>query len=219
MHLWPRIVVCGLLVLSASPGRTAETFDPDKLTQTINIYEAVVIYPPATWQTSMNPFEESEFYRDQKGPVFLVEQIPKGESFEAWSQLYAINGTYLPNAQNLTIKQFANLNMGSFSQACGRENISITKLEDSTSALTIILFCAASPHGPVKLGYGPDKGEIALMTFRRQDDTFIKVYHEWRGKQFDAADNATWPVTPTVLNEMIRRFKGIHISKSSRPVK
>jgi len=167
----------------------------------------------------MNPFEESEFYRDQKGPSFIIEQIPKGESFEAWSQLFAIHGSYLPNAQNLTIKQFANVNMRPFIQACGEENISITKLEDATSALTIILFCAASPNGPINLGYGSDKGEIALMTFRRQDDTFIKVYHEWRGPKFTAANNATWPVTPAVLNEMIRRFKNIRISKSARPVK
>ena len=57
------------------------------------------------------------------------------------------------------------------------------------------------------------------MTFRRQDDTFIKIYHEWRGKKFDAADESTWPVAPAVLNEIIRRFKGIHISKSARSVK
>ena len=219
MRIWPRIILTGLLVLCATPGRTAETFNPEKFNQVINIFDAVVIFPAPSWQTSMTPFAESELFRNQKGPVFIFEQIPKGESFEAWSQLYAVHGAYLPKADNLTIKKYANLNMEGFIQSCGRQNISITKLKDSASVLTILLFCAASPHGQSKLGYGPDKGEIALMTFRRQDDTFIKIYHEWRGKKFAAADESTWPVAPAVLNEIIRRFKGIHISKSIRPVK
>ena len=219
MRIWHRIVMGGLLALFISPSQAAEAFNPDKFNQVINIFDAVVQYPAPGWQQTMKPFSESEMYRDQKGPSFIFEQIPKGENFEAWTQLYAIHGAYLPKAENLTIKQFANLNMKPFNQACGREYISISKLEDSADILTIILFCAASPNGPEKLGYGPDKGEIALMTFRRQDDTFIKIYHEWRGPKFDAADNTTWPVAPNVLNEMIRRFERIHISKSPRPIK
>ena len=218
MHIWPQIVLGGLLVLCASPGRTAETLNPDKFKHVTNIFEAVVQYPAPSWRTSVS-LDDSEYYRDQKGPSFIFEQIPKGESFEAWTQLYAVHGAYLPKVGDLTINKYANLNMNGFIQACGRQNIAITKLDDSANALTIILFCAASPNGSAKLGYGPDKGEIALMTFRRQDNTFIKVYHEWRGQKFTAENNATWPVTPTVLNEMIRRFKDIRISKSSRPIK
>jgi len=219
MRIWPRIVLGGLLAFCISPSQAAEAFNPDKINQVINIFDAVVQYPAPGWQQTMKPLSESEMYRDQKGPSFIFEQIPKSESFEAWTQLYAIHGAYLPKVGNLTIKKYANLNMDGFIQACGQQNIAITKLEDSAKALTIILFCAASPNGSAKLGYGPDKGEIALMTFRRQDNTFIKIYHEWRGQNFTATDNATWPVTPAVLNEMIRRFKSIRISKSSRPIK
>jgi len=81
----------------------------------------------------------------------------------AGAQLYAVHGVYLHRVGDLTINKYANINMDGFIQARGRQNIAITKLEDSA--------------------------------------------------------NATWPVAPTVLNEMIHRFKGIRISKSSRPVK
>jgi len=219
MRIWPRIVLSGLLALCTSSSQAAEAFSPDKFNQVINIFDAAVQYPSPGWQQTMKPFSESEVYRDQKGPSFIFEQIPKGESFEAWTQLYAVHGAYLPKAGNLTIKKYANLNMDGYIQSCGRENISISKLEDSTNALTIILFCAASPNGPTNLGYGADKGEISLMTFRRQDSTFIKIYHEWRGKTFNAADNSTWPVTSAALNEMIRRFQSVRVSKSPRSVK
>lgn len=93
---------------------------------------------------------------DRSGQVARALRIAR-------AQLYAVHGVDLHKVGDLTINKYANLNMDGFIQARGRQNIAITKLEDSA--------------------------------------------------------NTTWPVKPTVLNEMIRRFKGIRISKSSRPIK
>ena len=193
--------------LSGNAASAAGSFDPDKVTQSINIYEAVVAYPPPSWQTKANGIDEHEYNRQQQGPVFVFEQIPKGEKFNSWTKLYAVHGLYVGKAPTKPgLDFYVNASLGPFFQACGKENFSVQNLQNTPNAVSVVMFCTDSPNAPPGLGYGKGIGEIAVMTFRRHQSTFVKVYQEWRGDSFSLKDRASWPVNDAELKEMIRRI-------------
>ncbi|MEK9970295.1 MAG: hypothetical protein VW600_14240, partial [Ferrovibrio sp.] len=125
------------LVLLIQPA-VAQPVDPSKITQTINLFDAVAVYPAASWQRSADPSKDSEFYRNQNGPSFILEQIPKGEKFDKWSRLYAIAAVKMPG---LTLKDFINQSLAPFYNACGKENFSAIAIQQSAEGITLRVLC------------------------------------------------------------------------------
>lgn len=184
----------------------AQPLDAPKISQTINLFDAVVIYPAPSWQRSTDPSKDSEFSRNQSGPSFILEQIPKGERFEKWSRLYAVAAV---RVQGLTLKDFINQSLTPFYNACGKENFSVLALPQTHEGITLRVLCQNSPLGPVKFGYGDGVGEVTLMRFGQVGNTFIKIYQHWRGKSFIATDTATWPVPTAEVDMMMNRFEAV----------
>ncbi len=207
----------GVFLALYSGAKAQDTFDPDKITQIVNIYEAVVQYPVASWITSENITEQFEAHRKQNGPMFLIEFIPKGEKFETWTKMLAIRGYYLPE-KSLSLELMANSTLDPYLKVCGEQNLTADILSSSEEEITLLLICADSPKGDPKIGYGPGVGEVLLKTIRRYKNTYIEVYHEWRGRKFDLNDLNTWPVSKETLREMVRRFNtSIALSPSRHP--
>ncbi|MBL4614326.1 MAG: hypothetical protein JKY27_05570 [Magnetovibrio sp.] len=214
------LALMAAVIFGAPLSYAKEAFNPVKITQVVNIYEAVVSHPVPSWITSeVDFFDQIEIYRKQQGDGFLIEFIPKGERFEAWSKMLAVQGAYVPQLKDLPLERIALSTFQPLAQACGKDNLKSQKIESNESVVTILMLCRASPNGPATIGYGANKGEIILKSVHRFKSTFIEIYHEWRGEKFDFDDQSTWPTPLNTINEMIRRFKTVKISESKRPFK
>ena len=198
---------------SHSIGYTQTLYDGGNVTQVINVYGSVVNYPVPSWFKVGKSFDQSEYFRDQKNPLFIFEQIPKGEKFTKWTSLYAVHALDARKL-NISLDQYVNMSIGPFVKACGAENIAISKLHETLRNQTLLLLCQNSPNAPKGSGYGDGIGEVGLFRFNVTKQTYVKVYHEWRGKKFNRADESSWPVNGDVLKEMIERFKLIKITNS-----
>lgn len=208
------------LAFSTAFSVQAETnFNPDKITAIINVYEAVVQHPVPSWITSNDFLNQVEAFREQKGTTFVLEFIPKGEKFESWSKMLAVQGDYLPRKDKISLKRFALSSLLPLMQACGKGNFDIAPVMEAAEVATYLMVCASTPNGPKQLGYGPETGEIMLKTIRRFNDTYISVRHEWRGTNFNLQDVSGWPVSEAVLSETARRFTKIKLTKSMVPFK
>lgn len=217
--IWVAFACIAMLSLQANNAHAKNSFNPDKITQVVNIYEAVVQHPVPSWITSNDFVNQVEVFREQKGTTFVLEFIPKGEKFESWSKMLAVQGDYLPRKDKISLKRFALSSLLPLMQACGNGNFDIAPVTEAAEVATYLMVCASTPNGPKQLGYGPETGEIMLKTIRRFNDTYISVRHEWRGTNFNLQDVSGWPVSEAVLSETARRFTKIKLTKSMVPFK
>jgi len=210
------IFISAGVVFGAFPVDAQQAPNFEKAPQVIKIFEAIVSYPLPSWFKSPISLDQSEYYKDQKGPSFLLEQIPKGEKFESWSRLYAVHGNIYKDGKNILLDNYAIANFGPLIKACGKENISIQRIHQNKQSQSYVVICRDTPHVPPGSGYGPGIGEVGLFRFLKLDNTFIKVYQEWRGKSLDFSDNTTWPVSQDELKVMIKRFGYISVNRASK---
>ncbi|PIW30714.1 MAG: hypothetical protein COW30_01705 [Rhodospirillales bacterium CG15_BIG_FIL_POST_REV_8_21_14_020_66_15] len=179
------------------------------LLSTVPVYDAIVHFPGPSWLVAGNPADQIEFRREQNGATFVLEQIPKGEKFETWTQMYALMALY---NESLTLNDFIVQSLGLYLEACGKENFSLRKsFKQGDAGPTYLIICRDTPNGPENFGYGNGVGEIAAMTFRQYKNTFVKVYHEWRGKAFQSDDTQSWPVSTPVLKDMLQNIKTVRL--------
>ncbi len=202
----------GLLEGSAS-AETKDSLDGYKVTHSTRVYDAVVSYPAPSWYQGKDPLNMSENYRNQQGPHFVLEQIPKGESFERWTRMYAVSGTYVGKGRTVPIDAFIDATVAGYVQMCGRENLAYSPLAQDQNSRTLLLYCQESSMGQAGIGYGPGIGEIALIRFFVVKNTLLKVYQEWRGKAFLARDESSWPVARSEVTMMVERFKEIQVGE------
>jgi len=185
--------------------------------QVVTVFDVAVSYPVPVWQKSQDGSQESEHFSNQVGPNFIAEQIPKGETLENWSMRYVASGVHLPENSKLNIDSFISMSLTPFMRICGQENVSILKLSESPLDATVVIFCTSTPNGTPGSAYGADTGEITVMSLYKVHNTFVKVYHQWRGKSFAVNDNKTWPIRTQTLDQMMERFKAIDIYLAEKP--
>lgn len=178
--------------------------DDSKVNVNLRLFDALALFPGPSWVVTGKISEETKIYRKQKGPQFIFEFVPKGETFQRWTQLYAVYALYSDRISN---KDFIRASLGGFAVACGRTNLSIEPAARLVNGAIIIIYCQNSPNGPIKLGYGDDVGEITVMRLQRVRNTHIKLYHHWRGKAFDKTDTSSWPASPDQIKDMVERLK------------
>jgi hypothetical protein len=185
--------------------------------QVVKVFDAAVRYPPPSWvpddADAKTIAGQSEQFREQQGGQFILEHVPKGETLENWSRMYAIQGLHLDaQAPDLPLEVFVKLTADTFAKICGGPNILVNVRGRQTDTLTAIFICANSPDGPRELGYGDGVGEVGLFRFIKFEDTLLRVYQEWRGAKFDLGDEASWPVNQTELDMMVERFRAIAVA-------
>lgn len=183
---------------------------PEKITHTLNVYEAIVTYPGPVWFVGGDPIEASEHFRKQNGPEFVIEQIPKGQSFATWTSMYAVRGYHLAARPDLTMEQFIGASLLlPYERSCGRDNIAVQELERHDDRVMLLFTCQNSPGGPGNIGYGDGIGELAIYKAFKVKSTFVEVFQKWRGPAFKSGDTSTWPAPVSSVNRVIALFQKV----------
>lgn len=196
-----------------SASARAEQVDAAGIIQQIDLYDALLKYPQPSWISgpieSADLLARSEFFKEQIGPTFVFEQIPEGESFERWQSLYAVIAQDLAPDQKVPMLTFVELSVKANERACADGDFGVQVLTIDDADATVAMVCGATAHGAADIGYGPDVGEVSIWRFLIFANTYIKVYHRWRGAAFDidTKDKARdWPVAESEFVEMVRRM-------------
>lgn len=125
----------------------------------------------------------------------LLEIYPKGESQALWSTLY---GARLTRQTNVSLVDYRAAVMSAYARNCKPELTGFFQLgPDEGENLAPLGFVCGSYLDTLS-GY-QGLGEVMVVSFRKSDKGIAIVYQEWRGKSFDPAQPASWPVaTQTV---------------------
>lgn len=197
--------------LLQSQGALAQTATGKSPTAIIQLFQAIVNFPPPEWQDPDNLLQGSEIARRQSGNTFVLEFIPKGQTFESWRQLYAV---YALKSSGMELSDFVERSIVPFNQGCGEENLKTRTVSESEASVLVQIFCENSAGAPKEMGYGDGVGEIAVMWFGRYRQTFVKVYQQWRGPRFSEADPETWPAKQEEIDRVFRRMALVKLAPS-----
>lgn len=202
------MAICLIWVSIPHPEAVAAERDGTNVEFTTRLYDTTVVFPPPSWQQSAKGDDESEINRKQSGNAFIMEFIPKGETFSGWSKLHAVAAI---KTTRLSFPDFVRMSFAPYYQSCGKEELRIQEIERSDRSLLVSILCGDSSGGPSHLGYRDGLGEVTLMWFGFVKDTKIKVYHHWRGASFDADDKNSWPIEAPTYDRTVQEFRGIRM--------
>ena len=186
--------IAAFLLLSTASPLAADT---PKTTMTIRVFDAVAVYAPPPWTNGKDVLNKTEIFQNQgdmatgiKG--FIQEFIPKGESFDHWSELYAIM------AETPKIASLSENRIGvriDYNKAC-INNPKIVSLVSSKTRETVLAICPAYKDDP-------ETGEMMMITMREYKDTLVKVYYHKRGQAFDINDPAGYPLNKADIESLL----------------
>ena len=223
-----KVLVCALFTavfvpFSSIRDAQAEEVDAAAVPQQINLYDAFLEFPQPAWITGQieqgDILDRSEFFKEQKGPQFILEQIPAGESFARWTQLFAVVAEELDAGASIPIGTFVDFSIATNQEACAANRFAFQSLSVSENDAILLMVCGSTDHGPAEFGYGPGVGEISLWRFIVFESTYLKLYQRWRGTAFDIDENReVWPVADAGLKEMVRRLSG-EVNVAPNPVR
>lgn len=133
-------------------------------------------------------------YRNDAGHA-LLEIRPKGETEALWNTLY---GARISQGSKLPLSAVRATVMASYAAICSPGTIGFFQLQPDQGE-------NLAPLGVVCGRYRDDLaafsglGEVAVMSFKKTATGVAIVFQEWRGKPFDPAAPATWPVVTDVV--------------------
>lgn len=193
------MLMCVMLVPAAHAGGMP------KIMQTIPLYEAVLKFPIPIWIKDKAQMGDVKMSHHQEKNSFTLEQIPKAQEFENWSNLY---GIYAWNLQGYNMKRFFDESLNAFSLGC-KEQVNFLPLEDDKGATIIAAQCPELRDELVKDGKSVESG---FMYMGQVNNTFVKVYLAWRGTPEDV-QSEKWPSSEPVLLDTIALMKSISLQK------
>jgi hypothetical protein len=142
--------------------------------------------PAPIWEngkTGSEVYHEQGMTSDGK-PIAIHEVIPKGETFEEWTELFA---AMVEAGLDHTIGEYAGSQIESFRTACqiDEKDVIYYQATDTTAYLVI-------PCGKDNTAQG--LGEVGVFYLAKVGGALVKIYHEWRGPSFDPSKPDQWPV-------------------------
>lgn len=190
-------------------GTSANATEPSRvetITQTVKLYEGVLNFPPPMWVNEVKDFGSSEFFRNQQNNLFTLEQIPKGQKFESWTNLYGVYGFYLPEYD---MKRFIEESLNALALGCKEKAKSkLVSAEDGKIIMTY--FCSDLVDPLVVNGYNTESGFLYMS---QVENSFAKVYMAWRSKrEFMKTDK--WPMNKETVTEAVERMNKIRYFKA-----
>ncbi len=203
MRLLRPLLTSAALVASALI-HAVQAQTPD-VTATMRTFDVVSVLQPPPWSAGADIAATSELSRKQgKGAdgtdVFIWELIPKGQSFEAWNELFAIMAeTPLQG----TAEDYRNGVIRLYGDSC--DGAQFTAIAEEQQAQLFVLFCPSYQSDP-------GTGEIAVMHYRMLGGTLVKHYYHKRGAAFSIADKASWPLTRDQMRDLIDRIGAFRIT-------
>ncbi|MED7819458.1 MULTISPECIES: hypothetical protein [unclassified Francisella] len=148
--------------------------------QTMKVFDASLTYPYPIWfSTGL----VGDVYRDQKGGGFLYEQIPTGQKFDSWNEIYTIASIYDKEGK-ISVSQYQAFILNGFSSSCNH-NIKVLNAVKTKSSSIVILLCGSLTNKDIK-AYNNAPGEVAIFKLMKFKNTLIQVGQEWKTKPFDA---------------------------------
>ncbi len=159
--------------------------------------------PP--WSSGANIDETSETFR-QQGPsgagheIFIWEAIPKGESFENWSKLYAMSAEYPLNGD---LENYAHGQVDRFDNAC--ENLAVQFSRTTPDNIKLfVVYCESYKERP-------DVGEVAVFNMQLHNETLVKNYIHVRVPKFKLDNLSEFPLSENDLLNMVLRVSALQI--------
>ena len=174
------------LALGTSDVHAQEPIKPKKITQVIKLYQGVLEFPPPLWVKEPKNLGNTEFFRNQQKNMFTLEQIPKGQQFDGWKQLYGIYGFYLPDYD---MKRFIQESINALALGC-KEKAKITLAGAENSSVILTYLCTDLIDPLVKDG---DNTESGFLLISQVEQSFAKVYVAWRSKR-EYMKTDKWPM-------------------------
>ncbi|MEP1537593.1 MAG: hypothetical protein ABJQ34_16595 [Paracoccaceae bacterium] len=161
--------------------------------------------PPWTEKTRIARETESNWTRalsDSGTDVLARTYVPKGESFENWSQIYGIEAeTPLLGSAMGHRDDAARL----YQQDC--QNAVLAPVVQTSERQVFILLCPSFMETP-------DTGEIAVMVYSKYDETLLKVFYQRRVPAFDLSNQASLPSTEAEMKTLVRYLNQAHLVPS-----
>lgn len=175
----------------------------------IKLFQAAISFPQPIWvHGGTDPRSVSELTRQGGGPIYMLGFAPKGETFEKWTKVYVLLAVH---AADLTFDTHVGRTLAAWVGACGKENLTVANRVSRPDFFQAVVICQNSPHGDPNLGYGDGVGEVAIVQVSKVEDTYISIWHSWRGKSFTAPAPENWPVPVDEVKEMLQRFQTIQV--------
>ena len=203
------MAMAGFLAIAADDAG-AEEVDAAGIPQQINLYDVILKYPQPAWISGRMDraalLARSEFFKEQVGPRFIFEQIPAGQTFDAWKSLYAVVAEELRAGQAVPMGTFIDLSVEQNRLACATGAFGVQTVSLSDDNALVVMICGSTENGPQDIGYGPDVGELSVWRFIVFENTYLKLYHRWRGAAFRPDNRTDWPVSDPNLQEMVRKM-------------
>ncbi|MBS0521512.1 MAG: hypothetical protein JSR90_22635, partial [Proteobacteria bacterium] len=131
--------------------------------------------------------------------TFLLEEIPKAETFQTWKQMLKVTGAHTREAQKIGLHGAVERSIGGYLGACEENAFGLEVLSQDESSVIFVVACGNTPKGPADIGYGDGVGEVAVARLFIVKDTIVQVQYSWRGAKFGLADRNAYPVPIATL--------------------
>lgn len=125
----------------------------------------------------------------------LLEIFPKGESQALWTTLY---GARITRQANLALTDYRQAVMSAYGRNCKPELTGFFQFGPDEGDILAPLGFVCGSYRDTLWGY-QGLGEVMVVSFRKSPKGVAIVYQEWRGKSFDPAQPASWPVATAVV--------------------
>lgn len=178
-------------------------------TAVVRLYDQVASFLPPPWVKETNAqygFEGQVEVSRQQGVSenntdrFLLEFIPKGESFESWSELYAITAE---KPLSGSAEGYMNGQVNVYANAC--DPVAYQNVVEQRDWRMTVIFCG-------KYTATPKTGEIAVFSQIKTGQMLVKHYYHKRGSAFDVNDMTSFPLPSEDLQSVIDRLGAMRLA-------
>ncbi len=202
-------------LLAFPPGiLSAQDSDQPDLVYATRLFDTVLTYAPPPWVTTREEAGNVETFRNQAKTengtdFFIMEFIPKGESFDDWHQLYAI---YAETPLEGSLEGYRNGQIQIYLNACTDTTWQISDPMPGTATLFIIYRPSYTER--------PEQGEVAIFSMMRAGKTLVKNYYHMRLPAFSVealtGPEENWPVDRATLGNAISRIAAARLSTAEQ---
>ncbi|WP_299732243.1 hypothetical protein [uncultured Tateyamaria sp.] len=187
---------CALFLFCASPlfGQTLlAPNSPEMFLKTFSVIAGFAL-PPWSSRESLTPgssFTDSEVFQDQRyigddHEMGIWEMIPKGETFDNWTKLYAVTAE---NALTGNLDTYVQGQINYYTDICQTTVVRFPKKEPDIGA-QFAIYCDSYKSDP-------DTGEVGFFNMQLKDETLVKNFYHIRMPSFDLSDPKKLPLNAT----------------------
>jgi hypothetical protein len=176
--------------------------EPKMLVKTFSVNSS---FAPPPWSSNEDLIKTSEISREQGKSgsgheLFIWETIPKGESFEDWTKLYAITAEY-PLTGDL--EKYANGQVNRITGACEKSAVQFSRTTPETVKLFVV-YCESYKERP-------GTGEIAFFNMQLRNKTLVKNYFHIRVPKFQIENFSEFPLSAEDIANSVSRVAALRL--------